>query len=150
SDIRLLNFTLATGANSHDASRVIRVELSGSFRVPFFSHGLQYNVRRGQKQQTVANDWRTLSARRQSSDPPSFRSLCKGVCHQALVRLKVASQHNNLVGLAVTPVHRSRPSILKHRTVCLPDSPAVAPIEAEQVRVLSLMVEHQQFTSQNR
>jgi hypothetical protein len=41
-----------------------------------------------------------------------------------------------------------------HRLACLghsiPDSPAVAAIDAEQIGVFPLMVEHQQFASDNR
>src|SRR5262249_12401078 len=104
-DIRLVNLTLAARTNSHHASRVAGVALGGPIRVASFSRRLQNNVRCGQKQQTVANDRRTLSARRQSPDPPALRSIRKVVCHQTLARLKVASQHDNLVGPVVTPMH---------------------------------------------
>ena len=43
------DFAFAARANSHDASRVVGVELSGPLRVPFFRRRLQNNVRRGEE-----------------------------------------------------------------------------------------------------
>src|SRR5262249_9532766 len=106
-DIRLADGALAARTNSHYASRVVRIELSGPIRVPLFSRRLQNNVRRGQKQQTIADGRRAFPARRQSSYPPSLRSIRKVVCHQTLVRLEVATQHDNLVDPVVTPMHGS-------------------------------------------
>ena len=58
--------------------------------------------------------------------------------------LKVAAQHGNLIDSVVTPVHRCRPSVLILRTVRLPNGPAVAAVEREQVRFFSLMIEQEQ------
>src|SRR5207249_2639060 len=132
--------------NSRYASRVVGVKLSSPLRVPSFRRRLHDNVRRRQKQQTAADDRRTFSARRQPSYPPSLRAIRKVVCHQTLVGLKVTSQHDNLVDPVVTPIHGCRPSELKQGAVRLPYCPAVAAIDAEQVRILSLMIENQQFT----
>ena len=73
--MRRADFTLAARTNRQDARRVVGVDLSGSFRVPFFRRRLQNNVRRSQKQQTAIKDRRTLPARRQSSDPPALRAI---------------------------------------------------------------------------
>src|SRR5262249_44268571 len=104
-DIRLADGALAAWTNSHYASGVVRVELSGPLRVLLFGRRLQNNVRRGEKQQTVANHRCAFPTRRQPSYPPSFRSIREVVGHQTLIRLKVASQHDNLVDPVVTPMH---------------------------------------------
>src|SRR5687768_5893624 len=112
--MRLRDFAGATRAHGHDPSGVVGVKLGGSVREPFFSRWLHNNVRSGQKQQPAPNDRGTFPARRQSSYLPTLRAIRKLISHQALVRLKVASQDDDLVDPIVTPMDRSRPSVLKH------------------------------------
>ena len=102
------------------------------------------------KQQSVTDDRRAFPARRQSSYPPSLCSIRKIVCHESLVRLKVTSQDYYLVYAVVTPMHRSRPSVLKQRAVRLPNGAAVVAIDAEKVGVFTLMGRILQFTDDNR
>src|SRR5262249_23560335 len=80
-NIRLFDLTLAARTNSRYTSRVVRVYLSGTFRVSLFSRRLQNNVRRSQKHQTATDDRRTFPARRQPSCPPALRSIREIVGH---------------------------------------------------------------------
>src|SRR5437879_9182360 len=146
----LVHFTLAAGPDCHYPRGVFRVKLRGSFRVPFFGLYIQDDVGRGEKHHVASDDRRTLPARWKSSDPPALRPVREIIGHQPLVRLKVTSEHDNLIDPVVPPIYGRRPSIFKLREVGLPDSLAVAAIDAKQVRVFPLMVEHKQVAGDNR
>src|SRR5216684_8386419 len=81
SDMSLVHFTFATRSDCHYARRVVRVNLRGSFRVPFFRLYIQDNVGCGEKHHVAPDDPRTLSARWKSSDP--VRSEKSNLAHLA-------------------------------------------------------------------
>ena len=148
-DIGWAQLTAAPRANRRDASGVVGIQLSGSVRVPFLGLRLHDDVRGCEKQQTVADYGCAFPARRQSADPPSFCPIREIVGHETLIRFEVASQDDNFVDAIVAPVHRRRPTVLKQRAVRLPHCSAVTPVDGEQVRFLTLMVEHEQLACEN-
>src|ERR1700722_12713223 len=145
----LVHFTFATRSDCHYARRIACVNLRGSFRVPFFRLYLQDNVGRGEKHHIASDDRRTLPARRKSCDPPALRSVREIIGYQPLVRPKIASEDDNLIDPVVPPIYWRRPSILILRAIGLPDGLAVAAVDAEQVGVFPLMVEHKQVAGDN-